>query len=379
MTDYSGYEGLKRRHIDGDDGASVHEPSSRFRLVEFKDIVLDSTAFWLVKGLIPREGLIVIYGAPKSGKTFIATDLALHIALGWPYRGRRVEQGVVVYIACEGERGLAARIEAFRRARLAGLKDYPWFYLLTTRLDLAVDHVALVAAIRAQIGDFGCAAIVIDTLNRSLSGSESSDQDMGYYIKGADALREAFQCAVIVIHHSGLNETRPRGHTSLTGACDAQIAVKRDQSGTILCAVEHMKDGEAGSEICSTLRRVELGPDLEGEPLTSCVVEPSDAIARRPTKAKKLGDAAKQALEMLYEAMVRHSISAPPSDHIPPGFMGVTKSVWKSYCEKAGIINAKGNPREQLRRIIVTLKGAGLIGVWDEFVWPVTSRHNASQ
>jgi hypothetical protein len=73
------------------------------------------------------------------------------------------------------------------------------------------------------MGDAAPGLIVLDTLNRSLAGSESSDEDMGNYIKAADQLREMFKCAVIIIHHCGLAEERPRGHTSLIGADDAQV------------------------------------------------------------------------------------------------------------------------------------------------------------
>jgi hypothetical protein len=39
---------------------------------------------------------------------------------------------------------------------------------------------------------------VLDTLNRSLAGSESDDEDMAAYVKAADAIREAFGCAVVI-------------------------------------------------------------------------------------------------------------------------------------------------------------------------------------
>jgi RecA-family ATPase len=62
-------------------------------------------------------------------------------------------------------------------------------------------------------------AVVLDTLNRSLNGSENSDEDMGKYIKATAAIREAFNCAVLVVHHCGVNDSRPRGHTSLNRGC----------------------------------------------------------------------------------------------------------------------------------------------------------------
>jgi AAA domain len=109
----------------------------RFPLTRFKNVQVGSRRSYLVKGLIPRVGLVIVYGAPKCGKTFLVTDVMLHVALGRDYRGRRVEQGAVIYIACEGEGGLAGRLEAFRRRCLTpDDKTDPPFFLLPTRLDL---------------------------------------------------------------------------------------------------------------------------------------------------------------------------------------------------------------------------------------------------
>src|SRR4029077_13342107 len=100
-------------------------------------------------------------------------------------------------------------------------------------------------------------------------GSENSDEDMGNYIKAADAVREAFRCAVIIIHHCGVEGTRPRGHTSLTGAADAQLACRRDRNNNVELKVEWMKDGDSeGQIVTSTLKSVEVGVDADGEPIT---------------------------------------------------------------------------------------------------------------
>jgi AAA domain len=130
---------------------------------------------------------------------------------------------------------------------------------------------------------------VIDTLNRSLDGSENDDKDMTAYIRAADAIREAFGCLVIIVHHCGVEATRPRGHTSLTGAVDAQIAVKRDPAGNIAAEVQWMKDGPEGEVIVSRLEQVEVGTDADGEPITSCVVVEAEAVptAVKPSKWPK--------------------------------------------------------------------------------------------
>ena len=196
-----------------------------YPFVAFNEIKPSTTPAYLVKGIIPSEGQTTVWGKPKCGKSFWVFDLVMHIALGWSYRGRRVKQCAVAYMALEGGHGFKARIEAWRKTHLEGHAGPVPFYLCDKPMPagLAASVEKLIGNIKATMGDATPGLIVLDTLNRSLAGSESSDEDMGNYIKAADQLREMFKCAVIIIHHCGLAEERPRGHTSLIGADDAQV------------------------------------------------------------------------------------------------------------------------------------------------------------
>jgi hypothetical protein len=114
------------RISDRSSGAKARKPI--FQLTAFEDIKLDTEQRdYLVKGLLPDSGLGVIWGPPKCYKSFAAVDVALHIALERCYRGRRVKQANVVYIALEGRKGLPARIEAFKKHH--GVDRAP-FYLI---------------------------------------------------------------------------------------------------------------------------------------------------------------------------------------------------------------------------------------------------------
>ena len=249
----------------------------RIKLIPFNSISLSSDRRYLVKGVIPYPGLTVIWGPPKSGKSFWTLDLAMHVALGREYQGKRVQQGPVVYCCFEGQSGISARVEAFRQRFLPEDADSVPFYLQPAPMDLIKEHQDLITAIREL--EEAPAVVVLDTLNRSLTGSENSDEDMGAYIRATDAIREAFDCSVLVVHHCGINDSRPRGHTSLTGAADARLAVRRDHAKNVLVDVEFMKDGESGDTIVSALETVEVGSDEDGDAITSCVVVPSEAVA----------------------------------------------------------------------------------------------------
>lgn len=352
-------------HRDAEE-PSPREP--RFKLTAFRDLRLGETALYLVKGILPRVGLAVIWGPPKCGKSFITFDMLLHVALNRRYRGRRVMPGPVVYCALEGAEGFKARAEAFRIRNLAGAGEAFPFYVVATALSLVADHKALVESIRAQLGDTPV-AVCIDTLNRSLAGSESDDKDMAAYVRAADAIRDAFNCAVVIVHHCGIDGTRPRGHTSLTGAADAQLAVKRDTDGNVVLTVEFMKDGPEGETIVSRLDTVEVGTDQDGDAITSCVVVEADGAAK-PAKKRVTGQT-KIALDLLNRALVDAGETPPGGGQIPDGVRAVKASLWRSYCD-AGSISEGDNPEAQkkaFKRSAKKLQEAGIIGGWGPWVW----------
>jgi hypothetical protein len=70
---------------------------------------------------------------------------------------------------------MRARCEAFRQRHLSEQAEVPPFYLLPVTLDLVRDQQELIGLIRSTL-DTAPVAIVLDTLNRSLRGSENSDE-----------------------------------------------------------------------------------------------------------------------------------------------------------------------------------------------------------
>jgi hypothetical protein len=339
--------------------------TSRFKLTPFRDLKSTKASAYLVKGIIPRTGLVVVWGPPKCGKSFWTFDLMMHIALGREYRNRRVKPGPVVYCAFEGADGFRARAEAFRREHPTIGDDVP-FYLVGARMSMVADHADLISSIQAQVGGQNPVAVVLDTLNRSIAGSESDDKAMTAYVNAADLIHEAFKCVVIIVHHCGIDGTRPRGHTSLTGTVDGQVAVKRDAQSNIIVTVEWMKDGPEGAKIVSRLEQVEVGTDEDDEPITSCVIVPTDATEqKRPTGAAKI------AFDLLCEALAEGGKVPPANDHIPKNTRTCDVGLWRSFCY-AGTIAETDKPDTKQKafvRAFRQLKRLGLIGIWNDHVW----------
>jgi hypothetical protein len=194
---------------------------------------------------------------------------------------------------------------------------------------------------------------------------------MAAYIRAADAIREAFDCAVMVVHHCGVDGTRPRGHTSLTGAADAQHAVMR-KDGNIVVTVEWMKDGPEGDRISSRLEPVDLGTDVDGELLNSCVIVPVDEnCPERQTQERKVKGAKKVVLDLLRKAIDEAGSVPPASNHILPNTRTVSVETWRGYAYQ-GTITESDKPDTRQKafvRAVKDLQATNLVGVWAECAW----------
>jgi hypothetical protein len=342
--------------------------SRRLQFTQFSKIRLSSGRRYLVKGIIPNVGLVVVWGPPKCGKSFFVFDMVAHIAANWEYRDRRVKDCPVVYFALEGQEGFLARVEAFRRAHR--VSDIP-FYLSADRIVLPKDGKAVVQSIRDQFPDVRPGVVVLDTLNRSIEGSENDPSDMGQYVRTADMIREAFNCVVIVIHHCGVEGLRPRGHTSLTGAADAQIAVKRDDADNVVATVEFMKDGLAGAEIVSSLEQVTVGTDEDGDTITSCVIRPADPSLIKP-KVKVTGHAA-LALRILQDTIIEGGEVPTANSHIPPNVRTIAEKTWRANCYAGMSMDDTTQTARQKAFVRASnkLQEQNLIGKSGDHVWLV--------
>lgn len=224
------------------------EERSRWNFLSLDDVESLPPPRWLVPGVLTEGSLAAIYGAPESGKSFLAVDMSMAIAGGVDWHGRRVERGGVLYIAAEGAPGLGKRFRAWKVDRCAQGRRFD-LHLMRDDLNLAAEKDggvrAFAQAVTDELGPLRL--IVIDTLNQTAAGAdENSAKDMGRYIASMKMLRNATGAAVVVVHHSGKDLSKGmRGSTALLGAMDTTVEVERDSDGrSIKVAVKKQKDAE---------------------------------------------------------------------------------------------------------------------------------------
>jgi hypothetical protein len=161
---------------------------------------------------------------------------------------------------------------------------------------------------------------------------------------------------------------RPRGHTSLTGAVEVQIAVKKTGDKAMTALVECAKDLEEGAEVPCALERVELDTDPDGDMITSLVVVPAEAT---PRQLRDLNGRPKQALDCLFEALLDFGAVPSPSSHIPPNTRTTTLVRWEElFLAKTIAESTKPDSKKKaFVRAGEKLQELKIIGVWKDQVW----------
>ena len=254
---------------------------------------------WLIKGVLPKAELVVLYGESTAGKSFVALDMGLALARGIDWRGRRTKQSKVVYIVAEGAGGFNYRIDAYCQHHGIARADLPIYVIASAPNLMQKDEAVDIAKAVLSVG--GADVVFVDTFAQTMPGAnENSGEDVGLALKHCKGIHKATHGAVVLVHHAGKDATKgARGWSGLRAAADAEIEVTRDGDNRAV-RVRKQKDGEDGLEFGFKLTQVLLGLDEDGDAITSCVVEEAE-LSAKTGKGKPLGKVEKIVVEVVNE------------------------------------------------------------------------------
>ncbi len=207
---------------------------------------------WAVRGVLP-EGVTILAGKPKMGKSWLAMGLCVAVASGGYALGKiPVEKGAALYLALEdNERRFQNRL----RKVLAGGEcpdglDYEieWDPLIEGGVESIREWLA---------GHPDARLVVIDILKRvrSRESGGRSMYDVDYEaLQPLGPLVEEFGVSILVIHHlRQLEAADPlemiSGSSGLTGAADGALVLKRDRGKQDATLVIDGRDIEDTSEL----------------------------------------------------------------------------------------------------------------------------------
>ena len=185
------------------------------------------------------QGLHILAGAPKVGKSWLALWLCLCVAKGEPVWNFSTRRGGVLYLCLEDS---YSRIQN----RLLDITDDAPANLCFATMSEKL-HSGLVEQIEGFLGAHpDTVLVVIDTLQRiRAAGNESNPYASDYRDIGVlKALADQHRLAVLLIHHlRKMNDDDPMnmisGTTGLSGATDSNLVLKKGKrsgnAATLYC------------------------------------------------------------------------------------------------------------------------------------------------
>jgi hypothetical protein len=185
------------------------------------------------------EGLTLLAGAPKRGKSWLALDVCVTVATGGYTLGDQPCQlGDVLYCALEDSpRRMKSRLRTFcSRSQTPPGRLTIWFNNDLPRLGMGCEEalrewIASVAAPRL---------IVIDTLNYIRPERARDEEPYSYDYRsviGLQRLASEFGLAIVIIHHTRKSAADDylesvSGTNGLTGGSDAVMVLERQGDGS---------------------------------------------------------------------------------------------------------------------------------------------------
>jgi hypothetical protein len=364
---------------------------TRLPAVMYGDEDNEPTLSWLVKGILVNSGLSTIFGGPGTSKTFLALDMALHIAHGWKWFGRKVTAGGVVYVTGEGGSGMRLRMKAWRKEK-QGLPRVP-FTMVPTSVNLFDNHEdveKLISDVKTHAAAMEAPVrlVVLDTLSRMIgSGDEDKARDINVVVQRAERIQRETGAHVLIVHHSGKDKDRGmRGSNALLGAADAAIEVTRHDTGLCEGKIAKVKDGGDIDPFRYTLSQSVLGVDEEGDNVTSCIVTPAGASEGAPRERPRLSPAQDVAMRALREVVLDNydDRTSPDSfgqrsdklgqcEFVPKNVRRVLITEWRDRAYSMGIsLSDKEDTRRRVfDRAVERLLSVHFVGIWEDTAWIV--------
>jgi hypothetical protein len=335
-------------------GSDAENTTPKFKLVKLSEIK-DKKPDYLVYGLMEIDSTVSIFSPPSDGKTFLAIDFGMSIATGKDFHGRFAKQGPVIFIIGEGQNGFKRRCTAWAIRHQVDLDAAPIFIsTMPTGLCDSEQVDFVIDAVKAVADEYGNPAmIVFDTVARNFGpGDENSTKDMTAFISGADKIRSAFKCCILLVHHSGhADRSRGRGSMALKGALDVEYRLEKDETGVVRVTVaKPPKDFESPPPMAFRLNTVELPyTDDQGNAVTSAILDDTEYQPPPINGKKGRGKWQTVSVEILKALYKKQRINLESKGY-DPDQARVLLEDWRTACM------GKGMTRQTWKRIKDNLK-----------------------
>lgn len=236
---------------------------------------------YLIDGLIPTAGHILLYAPTGHLKSFTAIDIACSVGSGRLYHNRTTTQGEVVYVAAEAATEIGSRIAAWEAWHKAEANVQFIGSPLQLKSDTDMDRLR--RFIESKGGQVKL--VVIDTVSRcAISVDENKPTEINQYVNAPiEKLIRDTGVSVLLVHHQG-GTAGPRGCTAWSDPCDVIIKAetaftvksRRERPVVVTLQIEKQRRGEPFA--------LSFKPVRARDTLVLSPISANEADARKPRK-----------------------------------------------------------------------------------------------
>jgi KaiC/GvpD/RAD55 family RecA-like ATPase len=182
---------------------------------------------WIIDGLIPRGSFSMLFGREKAGKSLLANDMGLCVALDEPFIDRSVKSGPVVFVSAEEHiRDVRSRM----KKRVGSRSDVAVYLLQVDGTHdgyvMRIDQGQGVQDIVDVITEYEPALMVFDVLREFHSGKENEADDMAPILQPIRNIAHETNTAIVLVHHASRGGDY-RGSTAMGGSVDQLLRFER--------------------------------------------------------------------------------------------------------------------------------------------------------
>lgn len=344
---------------------ATHSPE----YLDYRQMLAEPSTEWLIDGLLPKGGSVVLFGESNSFKSFLLDDMLCSIATGTDWHGHAVASaGSCLILASEGRRAIGnRRIPAWMAHHAIPRHRRGNIYLRKTPL-LLDDEQDLAKLLFEMSTMEPVAAVGFDVLRGSMNGAEKDDEVIARWLAAREKVATEFGCTTIFVTHSPYSDSaRMRGPTHLWGSFDTRLKAEgnKDKRTTVL-SVDRHKDHDSTGKWGFRLDIVELD-ELALRGATSLVPVLDEGVA--DVKPAKLTVAARQALAALKYALAEGAGKHASEEHIPAGVLCLSAVLWRLYFDKKSTGETADARRKTFQRGLERLLDARLVAQWGDLFW----------
>lgn len=191
---------------------------------------------WLVRGLIPREGVVIMCADAGIGKTTLICQMTVCLSRGINFLNFAVDSAVpTLTVAAEGSRlAFRNRFMATCRALRVSTEGLAWY----VQPDKMTDYMIGSAKLDRMIARSGAKLVVLDTIGYFHKGDENDANDWKRHVmRPLRGLISKYGCSFVLVHHHSKGADRHgwqkgRGTTAMFADCDVWMRLEKAEHGT---------------------------------------------------------------------------------------------------------------------------------------------------